>query len=146
MTRKIRAFTIPSVRSAGNKAGGLREQSGQAAEVEPGPWSDPEGCGVVSIKKKRRNLLIPPLFDVRRRAPVPHGLLNTLSFHGESRRSEPSPFQEHIEVYPFEHELGDVVHLRVSQQAKRSYERQRICSGVWLSAVVEVDDIGFPEA
>jgi len=73
-------------------------------------------------------------------------LFNTFTCHLKRWRSKPGALDEHVEVDPFEHELGDMVHLRVFQEAHRTYDRQRICSCVRLSGVVEVDDIGFPEA
>ncbi|SHO46272.1 hypothetical protein SAMN02745220_01400 [Desulfopila aestuarii DSM 18488] len=94
--------------------------------------------------------MIPPLFSYaasfERRFSYSRLLLNAFSCHFKGWRSKPGALDEHVEVNPFEHELGDVVHLRVFQEAHRTDDRQRICSGVWLSGVVEVDDVGFPEA
>ncbi|WP_217907629.1 MULTISPECIES: hypothetical protein [Desulfosediminicola] len=74
------------------------------------------------------------------------GLLNAFASHVKSWRSEPGALEQHVEVNPFEHQLGNVVHLSVFQKTEWTYRWQRIVSGEWLSVVVEIDDVGFPEA
>ena len=66
--------------------------------------------------------------------------------HHQVRRTEPYPFEEKVEIGPFEHQLGHVVDLGVFQQAERSDGRKGILAGERFGVVVEVDDIGFPEA
>lgn len=91
-------------------------------------------------------MLIPPLPHVWCMGTTQRGLLNAFASHIKSWRSKPGTLEQHVEVDPFEHQLGNVVHLCVLQQTERTYRRQRVVSGEWLSVVVEIDDVGFPEA
>ena len=72
--------------------------------------------------------------------------LSYLSFHHQVWRSEPCPFEEQVEVGPFEHQFGHVVEFRVLEQTHWSDCWKRILSGQWFLVVVKVNYIGFPEA
>jgi hypothetical protein len=74
------------------------------------------------------------------------GLLPDLPFHHKVRWSEPCTFQEQVEIGPFEHQFGHVVELGIFQQAHWSDGREWIFPGQWFLVVVEINDVGFPEA
>ena len=67
-------------------------------------------------------------------------------FHHHVRRAKPDPFKQEVEVGPFEHQFGHVVEFGVFQQAERADGRKGVLAGERFGVVVEVDDIGFPEA
>ncbi len=69
-----------------------------------------------------------------------------LAFHHEIRRAQPGAFEKQVEIGPLEHQFGHVVHLGVLEQVQRTDCREGVLSGQWFCVVVEVDDIGFPEA
>lgn len=69
-----------------------------------------------------------------------------LAFHHKVRWSQPCSLEEQVKVGPLEHQFGHVVHLRIFEQIQRTNSRKGILSGQWFGVVVEVDDIGFPEA
>ncbi len=69
-----------------------------------------------------------------------------LSFKHHGRWAKPGSCQQEIEVGPFEHQFSHMVHLGVLQQAERTNGGERIFTGERFSVVVEVDDVGFPEA
>jgi hypothetical protein len=69
-----------------------------------------------------------------------------LTLHHHIGRTKPHPFQEKIEIGPLEHQFGHMVHLCLLKQVERSDCRKRIFAGQGLGIVVEVNDIGFPEA
>jgi hypothetical protein len=73
-------------------------------------------------------------------------LLAYLTFHHKVRRSKPGTFEQQVEVGPFEHQFGHMVDFRVFEKTHRSYGGERIFPGQWFLVVVEVDDVGFPEA
>ncbi len=77
---------------------------------------------------------------------APDVLRLNLAFHHKVRWSQPCPFEEQVKVGPLEHQFGHVVHLRIFEQIQRTDSRKGILSGQWFGVVVEVDDIGFPEA
>ncbi len=74
------------------------------------------------------------------------GLGFNLAFHHKIRRAQPGSLEKQVEVCPFEHQLGHVVHLCVLEQIQRADCRKWILSGQWFGVVVKIDDIGFPEA
>ena len=69
-----------------------------------------------------------------------------LSFKHHGWWAEPGSCQQQVEVGPFEHQLGHMVDLGVFQQAERTDGGEGILAGKRFSVVVEVDDVGFPEA
>ena len=66
--------------------------------------------------------------------------------HHHVRRAKPDPFEQEVEVGPFEHQFGHVVEFGVFQQAEWADGRKGVLAGKRFGVVVEVDDIGFPEA
>jgi hypothetical protein len=68
------------------------------------------------------------------------------SFHDEVWWAEPNALEDQIEIRPFEHQLGDVVHLGIFEQTERTHGRKWIFADKWFGVVIEIDDVGFPEA
>jgi hypothetical protein len=73
-------------------------------------------------------------------------LLAFFAFHHKIRRSKPGPFEEQVEISPFEHQFGHMVDFRLFEKTHRSYGGEWIFPGQWFLVVVKVDDVGFPEA
>ena len=73
-------------------------------------------------------------------------LFNILSCHHEIWGSKPGSLEQEVEVYPFKHELCHVVHFRILEQCHGTNCWEWIFPGVRLSVVIEIDDVGFPEA
>jgi hypothetical protein len=69
-----------------------------------------------------------------------------LAFHHKVRWSEPRSLEKQVKIGPLEHQFGHVVHLCILEQIQGTNSRKGVLSGQWFGVVVEVDDIGFPEA
>lgn len=76
----------------------------------------------------------------------PDALPLNLAFHHKVRWSEPGALENQVKIGPLEHQFGHVVHLCILEQIQRTNSRKGVLSGQWFGVVVEVDDIGFPEA
>jgi hypothetical protein len=76
----------------------------------------------------------------------PDALRLNLAFHHKVRWSEPRALEKQVKIGPLEHQFGHVVHLCILEQIQRTNSRKGVLSGQWFGVVVEVDDIGFPEA
>ena len=72
--------------------------------------------------------------------------LQTFSFHLQIWRSKPGAGQQEVPVYPLEHQFGYMVHLRVFQQTHGANGREGIFADNRFGGVVEIDNVGFPEA
>ena len=72
--------------------------------------------------------------------------IKTFAGQLQRRRTKPRPCQQQVVVGPFEQELGEMVHFRILQEAHRSYAGERVLSDHRFDIVVEVYNVGFPEA
>ena len=60
--------------------------------------------------------------------------------------SEPCASEQQVVVRPFEKELGDMVNLCVLKKSHWSNRREGVLSDYWFYIVVEINNVGFPEA
>ena len=91
--------------------------------------------------KRKRPGITPVFFRLQ-----PDVLRLNFAFHHKVRWSEPRSLEKQVKVGPLEHQFGHVVHLCILEQIQRTNSRKGVLSGQWFGVVVEVDDIGFPEA
>ena len=70
------------------------------------------------------------------------------AFSGQlhSRWTKPSPCQQQVIVGPFEQQLGKMVHLRILQEPHWANAGERVLSDNRFDLVVEINNVGFPEA
>jgi hypothetical protein len=62
------------------------------------------------------------------------------------RWAKPGPCQQQVIIGPFEQQFGKMVHLRILQQPHGANAGERVLSDYWFDVVVEVNNVGFPEA
>lgn len=91
--------------------------------------------------KRKRPGITPVFFCLQ-----PNVLRLNLAFHHKVRWPEPRSLEKQVKVGPLEHQFGHVVHLCILEQIQRTNSRKGVLSGQWFGVVVEIDDIGFPEA
>ncbi len=72
--------------------------------------------------------------------------IHALSCELQGWRSKPCTCQQQIKVCPFEQELGYMIDFRVLQQTHGADGWERIVTDYWLDVIVEVNNVGFPEA
>ena len=78
--------------------------------------------------------------------PQLFSLFFNFTFHHKVWRPEPGALEKQVKIGPLEHQFGHMVHLCILEQIQRTNSRKGVLSGQWFGVVVEVDDVGFPEA
>jgi hypothetical protein len=72
--------------------------------------------------------------------------IHTLAGQLHSRRAKPGPCQQQVIVGPFKQQLGKVIHLRILQEPHGADAGERVLSDYRFDVVVEINNVGFPEA
>jgi hypothetical protein len=62
------------------------------------------------------------------------------------RRAQPGSCQQQVVIGPFEQQFGQMVHFRILQQTHWADAGERVLSDYRFEVVVEVNNVGFPEA
>gem|GEM_PF-681719 len=64
----------------------------------------------------------------------------------ERRRTEPCPCQKQVVIGPFENEFGEMVDFRVLQQPHGADAGEGVLTDNRFDIVIEIYNVGFPEA
>ena len=72
--------------------------------------------------------------------------IKTFAGQLKRRRTKPRSCQKQVVVGPFKQQFGEMIHFRILQETHRSYAGERVLSDDRLDFVVEVYNVGFPEA